>query len=86
MGKVEYASANKIDVDVLKGNLIGAGWPMPFPFTLGYDLAGTVVTGAGDFKEGQRVFAVNFGQGIMLVVMTPSGVPLQSMPLFLLQN
>eukprot|EP00746_Dinoflagellata_sp_MGD_P131107 gnl/MRDRNA2_/MRDRNA2_64926_c0_seq1.p1 gnl/MRDRNA2_/MRDRNA2_64926_c0~~gnl/MRDRNA2_/MRDRNA2_64926_c0_seq1.p1 ORF type:complete len:416 (-),score=107.70 gnl/MRDRNA2_/MRDRNA2_64926_c0_seq1:62-1144(-) len=61
--KVEYASANPIDIGVLKGNLKGAGWAMPFPFTLGYDVAGTVVVGAGQFKEGQRVFAVNWGQG-----------------------
>eukprot|EP00747_Dinoflagellata_sp_TGD_P041576 gnl/TRDRNA2_/TRDRNA2_141556_c0_seq1.p1 gnl/TRDRNA2_/TRDRNA2_141556_c0~~gnl/TRDRNA2_/TRDRNA2_141556_c0_seq1.p1 ORF type:complete len:327 (+),score=63.15 gnl/TRDRNA2_/TRDRNA2_141556_c0_seq1:2-982(+) len=61
--KVDYASANPIDIGVLKGNLKGAGWAMPFPFTLGYDLAGTVVVGGDSFKAGQRVFAVNWGQG-----------------------
>jgi len=61
--KVEYASANNVDLMVMRGDLKGAGFAMPFPFTLGYDVAGKIVADAEGFKEGQRVFAVNWGQG-----------------------
>eukprot|EP00121_Abeoforma_whisleri_P001631 Awhi_evm1s1455 len=62
--KAEYASLNPVDGMVQAGLLQGAGWELPLPFTIGYDIAGTVAAvgeGVSDFAVGDRVFAVNWG-------------------------
>mmetsp|Transcript_16073 Transcript_16073/g.45473 ORF Transcript_16073/g.45473 Transcript_16073/m.45473 type:complete len:327 (+) Transcript_16073:103-1083(+) len=63
--KVSRAAANPIDWKVMGGHLQGAGWKCPLPFTMGYDLAGTVeaLGGGANFAVGDRVFAVQWGAG-----------------------
>jgi 2-desacetyl-2-hydroxyethyl bacteriochlorophyllide A dehydrogenase len=64
--KVHKASANPVDLLVMSGVAKNFGWDIPLPFTAGYDFAGTVssidAADRGKFKEGERVFAVNWGQ------------------------
>jgi len=63
--KVVAAAANPIDWKVCAGMLKDL-WSMTLPFTLGYDLAGTVAAVAPDVTDlavGDSVFTVNWGQG-----------------------
>mmetsp|Transcript_26179 Transcript_26179/g.73383 ORF Transcript_26179/g.73383 Transcript_26179/m.73383 type:complete len:542 (+) Transcript_26179:221-1846(+) len=63
--KAEFASVNPIDYLVQAGHLQAAGWVLPLPFTMGYDIAGKVVAvgkGVAGFKVGDSVFGVNWGQ------------------------
>eukprot|EP00951_Prasinocladus_malaysianus_P003351 scaffold23715_cov43-Prasinocladus_malaysianus.AAC.4 len=63
--KAEYAAVNPVDSMVMAGYLQAAGWVLPLPFTMGYDVSGTVVSvgeGVSDFKEGDAVYCVNWGQ------------------------
>jgi 2-desacetyl-2-hydroxyethyl bacteriochlorophyllide A dehydrogenase len=64
--KVAYAAINPVDGKVAMGYLKGGGWAMPFPFTPGYDFAGSIVAAGTDvsgFAVGDDVFAVNWGLG-----------------------
>jgi NADPH:quinone reductase-like Zn-dependent oxidoreductase len=66
--KLRAAAINPIDQMVMKGYLRGAGWAMPLPFTMGYDLAGVISDISAEdsgnpFTIGDEVFAVNWGQG-----------------------
>jgi NADPH:quinone reductase-like Zn-dependent oxidoreductase len=64
--KAEYAALNPIDGMVMAGNMKAAGWALPLPFTMGYDIAGIVVSvgeGVENLKEGDAVFGVNWGDG-----------------------
>ena len=50
----------------MTGGLKGAGWGMPLPFTMGYDLAGVVEEVGNEvksFSKGDNVFAVQWGKG-----------------------
>ena len=60
--RVHAAAANPVDFMVMQGNFKAMpGWTIPFPSTLGYDLAGVVESDAsGTFNSGDRVFAVNW--------------------------
>lgn len=63
--KVHAAAINPIDNMVMKG-YVKEFWPMTFPFTMGYDFAGTVeavdaADADGPFAVGDEVFAVNWG-------------------------
>jgi NADPH:quinone reductase-like Zn-dependent oxidoreductase len=65
--QVKTAAVNPIDIKVMAGALVGAGWAMPLPFSLGYDFSGVIADlhaddAAGAFKVGDAVFAVNWGQ------------------------
>jgi NADPH:quinone reductase-like Zn-dependent oxidoreductase len=63
--KVHVAAINPIDVMVMKGFAKAVlQWPMPLPFTMGYDFSGVVDSVHGSdsgFTVGERVFAVNWG-------------------------
>lgn len=63
--KVVTASVNPIDHYVMKGYMVPAGWSLPLPFTLGYDVAGYIsALPEGDtlgFAVGDAVYAVNWG-------------------------
>ena len=64
--KAEYAAVNPIDGLVMAGYLKDAGWVLPLPFHMGYDVSGKVVAvgeGVSGFKEGESVFCVNWGEG-----------------------
>lgn len=65
--KVVAASSNPIDFKVLGGFLTGAGWAMPFPFTVGYDFSGTISevdeSDATEWPIGKEVFGVQWGKG-----------------------
>jgi len=66
--KVMAASGNPIDFKVMQGGLEGM-WETPMPMTVGYDFAGVVDAVeesdssdvAPQFKPGDEVFAVNWG-------------------------
>jgi len=64
--KVAAAAVNPVDWKVMAGYLKGAGWAMPLPFIMGYDISG-VITEVGEgvtaFNVGDEVFCVNWGQG-----------------------
>jgi len=63
--RIRAAAVNPIDDKVMKGYLKGV-WNMPSPMNVGYDMAGTIESlGANDssFSVGDKVFAVNWGQG-----------------------
>ena len=64
--KVHSASINPIDCKVHKGHASKVyGWPMDLPFKAGYDFAGVVDSTGEDvdgFSQGERVYAVNWGQ------------------------
>lgn len=61
--KVVSASLNPVDLMVMSGSLVGAGWSLELPFHPGYDFSG-VVDAVGEavksFKAGEAVFAVNW--------------------------
>ena len=60
------AAINPVDGKVFTGRLKGAGWAMPLPFVPGYDFSGIVEEvgdGVTDFKKGDAVWAVQWGQG-----------------------
>lgn len=62
--RIIAASVNPVDWLVLRGYLQGAGWALPFPFTLGYDFAGYVDSTSPevvDYVCGDRVFGCNWG-------------------------
>jgi len=65
--KVVVAASNPIDFKVLQGFLKGAGWAMPFPFTVGYDFSGTIKyvdeADASKWPIGTDVFGVQWGKG-----------------------
>ena len=65
--KVAAAASNPIDYKVLGGYMIGAGWAMPLPFTVGYDFSGTISnvdeSDASDWPIGKEVFGVQWGKG-----------------------
>uniref|UniRef100_A0A0G4FDB6 Enoyl reductase (ER) domain-containing protein n=1 Tax=Chromera velia CCMP2878 TaxID=1169474 RepID=A0A0G4FDB6_9ALVE len=64
--KINYAALNPVDNKVLGGHLEGAGWAHPIPFYPGYDFSGTIETvgeGVSGFAKGEKVFAVNWGEG-----------------------
>ena len=57
-------AVNPVDINVMAGALVDAGWAMPLPFSLGYDSSGVVDNFhaddvAGAFKAGNAVSAVN---------------------------
>lgn len=57
--KVHAAAINPVDLMVMKGSI---PWKMSFPFTMGYDFAGTVhISNGSKFSVGDRVFGVNWG-------------------------
>lgn len=61
--RVEATAVNPVDTYVRSG---AYDTPLPFPFVIGRDLAGTVVragAGAAGFKVGQRVWANSLGHG-----------------------
>eukprot|EP01034_Spumella_vulgaris_P027281 gene27281-33978_t len=62
--KIHAASINPADFGVFRGRKVGQ-WPMPFPFTPGYDFSGVIDSVSGGdtrgFSVGSEVFAVNFG-------------------------
>lgn len=61
--KVACAAINPVDDKVMKGYLKGM-WAMPLPFTMGYDLSGTVAAvgpEVTDLAVGDAVFGVNWG-------------------------
>lgn len=62
--RVAVASVNPIDQLVCSATI---PWPTPLPFTAGYDFSGTLealpVGYNGELKVGDRVCAVNWGQG-----------------------
>ena len=66
--KIHSAAANPIDVMVMKGTAKAHfGWPLPLPFTIGYDFAGVVESvdeadTDAQFVVGDRVFGVNWGE------------------------
>lgn len=63
LAKVHYASVNPIDWKIREGYRKQTN-PLSFPFTLGQDFAGEIVTVGGDsgpFLTGERVFG--FGEG-----------------------
>src|SRR5688572_22775527 len=55
--KVHAAGVNPADVQFRRGDY-QAFVPLPLPFIPGWDVAGSVVSGAGNFKAGDRVFAM----------------------------
>ena len=55
--EVHAAGVNPADVQFRRGDY-QAFVPLPLPFILGWDVAGTVVAGSGDFKPGDSVFAM----------------------------
>jgi NADPH:quinone reductase-like Zn-dependent oxidoreductase len=64
--KTVSAAINPVDGKVFRGHLKGAGWAMPLPFVPGYDFSGVVEevgSGVVDFKKGDAVWAVQWGQG-----------------------
>lgn len=64
--KVHSASINPIDFKVHNGHATKAySWTVDLPFTAGYDFAGVVDSvgqGVESFSQGERVYAVNWGQ------------------------
>jgi NADPH:quinone reductase-like Zn-dependent oxidoreductase len=61
--RVEATAVNPVDTYVRSGTY---DTPLPFPFVIGRDLAGTVVrsgAGAAGFEPGQRVWANSLGHG-----------------------
>lgn len=62
--KITYAASNPIDIGVLGGYMIAAGWKMPLPFIVGYDFAGVIESVGKNvvgFEPGDRV-AVSYTQ------------------------
>ena len=55
--KVHAAGVNPADVQFRRGDY-QAFVPLALPFILGWDVAGSVVTGAGGFAAGEAVFAM----------------------------
>jgi NADPH:quinone reductase-like Zn-dependent oxidoreductase len=55
--KVHAAGVNPADVQFRRGDY-QAFLPLALPFILGWDVAGSVVAGAGDFAAGDAVFAM----------------------------
>jgi NADPH:quinone reductase-like Zn-dependent oxidoreductase len=55
--KVHAAGVNPADVQFRRGDY-KAFVPLPLPFIPGWDVAGSVVSSAGNFKAGDRVFAM----------------------------
>jgi len=65
--KIKMASSNPIDFLLMEGKLKERKWNMPFPFTMGYDFAGTIESldeadKGHELKVGERVFGVNWGE------------------------
>eukprot|EP00586_Coscinodiscus_wailesii_P015657 CAMPEP_0172498716 /NCGR_PEP_ID=MMETSP1066-20121228/116319_1 /TAXON_ID=671091 /ORGANISM="Coscinodiscus wailesii, Strain CCMP2513" /LENGTH=335 /DNA_ID=CAMNT_0013272115 /DNA_START=85 /DNA_END=1092 /DNA_ORIENTATION=+ len=66
--KVKAAAVNPIDWKVMGGSRVERGWRCDLPFTLGYDVSGTVVelgpeTTTTSITIGDDVWCVNWGKG-----------------------